>query len=126
MTKKRLIATVGTLACLVFVGLFLLAMFPFAGVTTANFDRIEEGMTRDEVERLLGNPSASRWPKRKIYYMPQLPKLPPGCAETEWGGYEGIVVIHFDDKGTVIQKIMFGSPEPFRDKIHRWLHPSEN
>lgn len=44
------------LACGIGVALAVLAWWPTPGVTKANFDRIEVGMTRAEVEAIFGGP----------------------------------------------------------------------
>jgi hypothetical protein len=56
MTKKRrYLVCASTLAACVCIVLGVLAMMPARpGVTKANFDRIEEGMTQAEVDALLG------------------------------------------------------------------------
>src|SRR5436190_14192317 len=58
MTKKRLLL-IATLPLAIGVTLGVLAMLPpGTGVTKANFDRINEGMTREDVEAIFGGPSA--------------------------------------------------------------------
>src|ERR1035438_9324153 len=54
MTKKRLLL-IASLPLVIVVTLGVLAMLPpRPGVTKANFDRIEKGMTRAEVEQIFG------------------------------------------------------------------------
>ena len=53
--RKRWLLAAGTMAGLVGVVLFVLAMLPPGpGVTKANFDRVEKGMTRAQVVAILG------------------------------------------------------------------------
>jgi hypothetical protein len=55
MTRKRLLAICGALGILVFMVLVLLTVIPpRPGITKRNFDRIQQGMTKAEVEALLG------------------------------------------------------------------------
>jgi len=57
MTKKRWILLAGILAACVCLTLAVLAMLPpRPGVTLANIERIEKGMTLAEVEKILGGP----------------------------------------------------------------------
>jgi SmpA / OmlA family len=46
---------------------------PGPGVTKANFDRIQDGMTRDEVEGILGEPVSS-----------SIGRIPPGPNWFQW------------------------------------------
>jgi hypothetical protein len=65
MKRKRLLLAVGGIAALVGVTLGVLALLPARpGVTRENFDRIEIGMTRAEVEAILGPPTDffTGWP----------------------------------------------------------------
>ena len=57
MTKKRWILLAGILAACVCLTLAVLALLPpRPGVTLANIERIEKGMTLAEVEKILGGP----------------------------------------------------------------------
>ena len=57
MTKKRWIVLAGILAACVCATLAVLALLPpRPGVTLANIERIEKGMTLAEVEKILGGP----------------------------------------------------------------------
>ena len=59
--RKRVILAAGTMAGLVGVVLVVVAMLPPSpGVTRANFDRIEKGMTRAQVEAILGQKADGR------------------------------------------------------------------
>ena len=64
MTKKRWIVLAGILAACVWLALAVLALLPpRPGITPANIQRIEEGMTLAEVEEILGGPGVERWPR---------------------------------------------------------------
>jgi hypothetical protein len=61
MRKNRWLLLGLLLACIVGVVLVVLALLPpTPGITKENFDRIEVGMTRAEVEAILGGP-ANGW-----------------------------------------------------------------
>ena len=58
MKKKRLLLIVGGMAAFVGLTLGVLALLPpKPGVTKENYDRIEVGMTRGEVEQIFGGPA---------------------------------------------------------------------
>jgi hypothetical protein len=105
MTKKRflLLASV-PLAIVVTLG--VLAMLPpRPGVTKANFDRIEKGMTLSEVEQLLGRPGTYTWGG---YY---------------WRADGATALVEFNFNGdSAGQKSWQDSRESTLDKIRRWLH----
>src|SRR5262249_15428976 len=66
MTKKRWIVLAGMLAACVCLTLAVLAMLPpRPGVTPSNIERIKDGMTLEEVEKVLGGPGKApgvTWP----------------------------------------------------------------
>src|SRR5260370_1056805 len=108
MTKKRWIVLAGMLAACVCLTLAVLAMLPPPpGVTLPNIERIKDGMTRAEVETILGGPGESlmhdsilSWASRQ--------------KETQ-------IIVFFDDANRVIRKdlIEFGPPETFLQKLQR-------
>jgi hypothetical protein len=126
MTKRRWVVLVGLLAvgvCLTLAGLALLP--PRPGVTQANFDRIEDGMTREEVERILGGPGRLVAKNGEIMGG-------PGAAFVMNGNLflwdnprnDTIVSVSFDDANRVIGKDWkdWGPPETFLQKLQRLLH----
>ena len=52
--RKRLLLAAGTMAGVVGVVLVVLALLPRPGVTKANFDRVQKGMSKPEVQAILG------------------------------------------------------------------------
>ena len=106
--RKRVILAAGTMAGLVGSALLVLAMLPRPGVTKANFDRIEDGMTRAEVQG---------------FFRDQPHQVRSGgdlCACT-WQGDDGsIALVVFRDDRAV--EMRWGeSTETILDKIRRWL-----
>src|SRR5690349_13126704 len=58
MKKRRLLLGAGALACLgLAVGLFVWLTYPRPRVTPENFRRLRLGMTRPQVEAILGQPA---------------------------------------------------------------------
>jgi hypothetical protein len=63
MRKNRWLLFGLLVACVVGVVLVVLALLPpRPGVTKQNFDRIEVGMARAEVEAIFGGPANASWP----------------------------------------------------------------
>jgi hypothetical protein len=108
MTKKRM-ALLAVLPLTIAVILGVPAMLPpdtRPGVTKANFDRIEMGMTLAEVEEIFG---------REGEPCP----CPPWVIWEASGG--SLVSIKFVDD-CVLDKEWPDSKETILDKIRRWLH----
>ena len=113
--KKRYLTVVGLLTAVVCVILTVLAMLPLRpGVTKANFDRLEIGMTLPEVEAILGIDRGSRPILTDIM-------LPIGHEIEEWGGDEGFANIIFDERKRMVRKDWESAPLPFLERISRRL-----
>jgi hypothetical protein len=113
MTRKRWIVMAGMLATCVCVTLGVLAMLPpRRGVTPADIARIENGMTRTEVERILGDPGMSL--RSSIYgeYQGQTIWFDPQTGT--------MVVVDFSEHNRVVE--ISWEPETFRQKLKRLLH----
>ena len=109
MTKKRLLL-IASMPFTVAVTLGVLAMLPPSpGVTKANFDRIEIGMTRAEVEEIFGRKGVdNRERDRAVWF----------------SGANDVVtdtVVWFKED-CVVGKVWHDSNETITDKIRRWLH----
>jgi hypothetical protein len=74
------------------------------GVTRANFDRIKEGMTLQEVEQIFGGPGTYTW---------------GGYWWQSDDGARVFVEINGDSAG---QKSWVDKTESTLDKLRRWLH----
>ena len=123
-TRKRLLLSAPLLAVLVCMVLIALAMLPAKpGVTKANFDRIEIGMTKEEVDSFFGPP-----PMAPI----RTPNAPGGETVWLWRSHHVDVEINFRDSrvteggkvvgGKVVTKTWEGREESLTEKIRRWLH----
>ena len=104
MTKKRLLL-IAFLPLTIAVTLGVLAMLPPSpGVTKANFDRIQEGMTLGEVEAIFGREGQM----------------------TEWGRYwkadDGSGAFFQFRDHCVVYREWYESTETILDKLRRWLH----
>ena len=108
MTKNRLIL-LASVPLTFAVTLGVLAMLPPGpGVTKANFDRIREGMTYDEVEHILGQEGIHRERREAVLYY--------------WEADNGSQAwIQFQGDFCVVEKRWHDSDETFFDKIRRWL-----
>jgi hypothetical protein len=85
---------------------------PSPGVTRANFDRIEKGMTRAEVEEILGEKGDWRW----------IVQDREEKSEWAWRANDGPEAVINFEMDCVTEKQWSGSNETFPDKIRRWLH----
>ena len=106
--RKRLLVAAGTMAGLVGVVLVVVAMLmPRPGVTKADFERIQIGMTEAEVESIFGG------------------KGQPGFGHQSpwkyWTADNGSFAALIIDEDRVDLKLWFKSNETFSDKIRRWL-----
>ena len=108
MTKKRLAIAVGLAAGCLSLTLAALTMLPPGpAVTKSNFDRVEKGMTRAEVEVILGI---------------QSPRAPiPGVVYQDWNREDGArATIVFCDE-IVTRKEWRDSSVTLKQKLRRWL-----
>jgi hypothetical protein len=110
MTKKRrCLISAAILAAGIGIVVAVVALLPpQAGVTKANFDRIEKGMTFTDVATLFG---AEPW----------FDDTTPEHRLVDWRHEDGAVgrVILVD--GMVTEMFWFESDETYPDKLRRWL-----
>jgi hypothetical protein len=108
MTKKCELL-ISALLLAVVVALGVLAMLPSRpGVTKGNFDRIEKGMTKAEVEEIFGK--KDDWAASRI----ENPKR-------WWSGNNCYATVSFVDN-CVAEKQWTGIDETLLVKIRHWLH----
>jgi hypothetical protein len=111
MTKKRL-GLIAVLPLTIAVTLGVLAMLPPGpGVTKANYDRIQTGMSVQDVELLLGGTALPfhGFPHR-------------GSEIFVWQGDDGALAFVEIADSSVISKQWHPSTESMTDKLRRWLH----
>jgi hypothetical protein len=106
------------LVALVAAGLaaaFFWLQLPRPGVTRANFERLEEGMTLEEVETILGRPGVGYLMDEDDLVLPDLvsddPENPANINNL-WVGYEILVLVDFDAHIRVCHKRMEDRPRP--------------
>ena len=107
MKKKHLFLVGGFLAACICLPLGVVAIIPPGpGVTKANFDRIEIGMTKAQVEKIFGGEGEL------------------GADGCTWHADDGsfAFVWFIDDR--VLRVQWLSSHDTFFDKIRRWLHLS--
>ena len=110
MTKKRLLLIASLpLAIALTFGIFTI-LPPRPSVTKANFDRIENGMTKAEVEEVFGEKG------QPSYGAPQVGEA------MFWTARDGSnAIVEFVDECVAIKQ-WADSKETIFDKIRRWLH----
>jgi outer membrane protein assembly factor BamE (lipoprotein component of BamABCDE complex) len=115
MTKKRCIVLAGMLAACVPLTLAVLALLPpRQGVMPANIARIENGMTRAEVDKILGGPGT-------VYFDAI---VSPGGPKTDirWGHpHDGTSVTVSFDRDNRVEAIFWEPPETFMQKLRRFV-----
>ena len=115
MRKRLMLATVAVsvIACIVLAALAMLP--PRPGITKANFDRIQVGMTLGEVTVIFG-----RSPTGEADNIMTIERDPPKA----WNNGKQAAAIHFREDGRVSDKnwIDFGETETFLERVRRWLH----
>ena len=122
MTKKRLFLIGGFLAACVCLPLGIIAVMPPGpGVTKANFDRIQEGMTKPEVQAILGEgsmPSFFHGDMHGGFMTSQTYTGADGSEASIWfAGKEG-----HEEEGCVFDKTWRESTETPFQRICHWLH----
>ena len=116
MMMKRYLVVAGLLAGIVCLGALVPALLPDRpGVTKANFNRIECGMTRAEVEAILGRAANMRSEEEPF-------GVQNGAADI-WRNPDGSgAEIEFGDSDTVVNKDWGDSPNTIIEKLRRWFH----
>jgi hypothetical protein len=112
MKKKWLLIGIATLAITSGLAVAIPALQPpRPGVTKANFDRIETGMTMSEVEAVFGQGPNIVSVEGAVYN-----------PVRDWIGADwAIASIHFNGDDEVASKRWTPSTETIIDKLRRWL-----
>jgi len=116
--KKRLLVKIGLLAALALLGFgaYVWWTTPTSGVNWATANRIQIGMTQDEVIGIIGkHPTAS-----KLGCGPG-----PTQVEYEWHSANNdgeLIIVLLDSNGKVIEKTYNSEFVTFLDKVRHWLH----
>jgi hypothetical protein len=129
--RRRRLLLFGLPVALVLLGLGILALWPRpSAINPENDANIRDGMTRAEVEDLLGGPARneSGLPDNFINdaFVVTNPLRPGGrpLDEQRWASPGYLVVVLFDDSGRVVRhtRFAFEVDRSFLDKLRRWLH----
>jgi hypothetical protein len=120
ITRWRLGLAIST--CLVVAGYWLLPqLYPTCAVTRENFQKIERGMTRQQIEALLGGQegdySGGRCESNGFYFG-------PAGGLHEWVGTDVAIRVCFEDNGNVSEMYLMDVRPANRDFwgcIQRWL-----
>ena len=119
---KRWIPAAVAVTILVFSGLIVLPNhLAGPGVTRANFNRIETGMTLDEVEEILGGPPCFDAPNGRSWIGLALMCVTRHYSREVWGGNDGAVTVEFNAQWRVAEKSWTESPDSFFGKLRRWF-----
>lgn len=113
MRRKRYLAVAGLLVILLVAGFGVDMMLPDGpGVTKANIDRVENGMTRDEAAALFGNE----------YYLGFTYGKTDSWMVKSWARDDGSFAEIVFTNGVVSSKTWRDSTETILAKLRRWLH----
>ena len=116
--KKRLLL-IASLPLTIAVTLGVLARLPSSpGVTKANFDRIEKGMTKAQVEEIFGGKPHAFLP---VFSRTGMILKQDGMPVWKANDGSNAFVVFFEDD-CVTDKEWQDSDETILDKIRRWLH----
>jgi len=124
MTRRRLLL-LALLVALVPLGFAARMLWPRPAITWENGAKIREGMTRSEVEAILGRTPVPRHTDRKIWH--STPNGPEMFVGDYWWEGNMVVIVAFDDEDKVRETQTFEVPDSrrrdtFLDMVRHWLH----
>jgi outer membrane protein assembly factor BamE (lipoprotein component of BamABCDE complex) len=117
--RKRLLVALGTVFALGAVTA-LLASRPRVSVSRSSFDMVRKGMSREQVQGILGAPPSD-------YSTEDAARIPLGTSYwdyEEWTCDEAMLLLRFDQQGRVDDVVVFGLRCPERSFLKRlcdWL-----
>ena len=109
-----------------------LFLWPRDRITAQSWEKIEIGMTENQVEEILGRPGVS-WEDSKFFDMGQFRlelaepnkivwRLDDLIASKYWTSQHGCMQVKFDPQGNISGKAFWHSSEPFfLDRLRDWL-----
>jgi hypothetical protein len=102
--SARMLVWLGIDVCVVLMlwGLVRLGLGPTPGVREANFEHIHDGMTKAEVEAILGGPAQSGGPLAPCRSIRFPARGGWAVSEECWESAEGIVEIRFSSENLVV------------------------
>jgi hypothetical protein len=124
--KRRYLISAAVLAACICIALGVLALLPpRPGVTKANFDRIEVGMTIADVDEKFA-PLSELDERIEDFLGEESNRLPQfkGKRHIQWDGREGICQFLFDANGRVEKKTWHDHEPSFIKRFFRGLMPN--
>jgi len=104
------------------ITLSIIAMLLFASkVTEPNFDRIQIGMTQDQVEALIGTPDCELPHGGFVTSIVDTPEERGNHLIVNWNSRNAIIEVWFDGEGRVGFKRFWKGGDSFFDSIRRRL-----
>jgi hypothetical protein len=131
MNRRRLLLGAGALALLGLAGVAVVRLAgPSPRINRESYDQIRPGMTRQQVEHIIGAAPGDyrRAGGRAVYF--ERPELPDpqattvGLEEEVWIGEEAAILVGFDARGLAADKQFATMPhgdETFLDRLRRLL-----
>jgi hypothetical protein len=106
-TRLHAYAALVFLGCLVIVGVVILVL-PRKGVTRANFEKIEIGMSVADVQRLLGRrPDFETRTVQGDVFWPHVKEGDRDCIFQRWSSPEATIIVVVDATGRVVYRFAF-------------------
>jgi hypothetical protein len=94
-------------------------------IDQAHFGQIEVGMSRSEVEVILGGPPGD-FTTRRVYFEPGIALLPSVRSEW-WRGDHGEITVRFDEQSRAstlgFGRARMGQPPSLAERVRDWLLP---
>jgi hypothetical protein len=123
--RKRVLLWAGLLVLLAGVGMAgVLWVTPAPSrISHATVERIQPGMAKSEVERLLGGPPGD-YTTRPLVSLMDSTRLVPPVTPVRWLGDQGEVAVYFDQEERVSDVVFHPCSEPretFLARFRRWL-----
>jgi hypothetical protein len=123
MTRRRVLL-LGSVAVVAALAVAVWVWPRPSAITVENAERIQNGMTRAEVEAILGGPA--RWEASSdavttARHGHARPSEPP---DHQWVSDYAVVWVFFDDDGLVLgtmSRAVFPTDESLLDRFRRWL-----
>jgi hypothetical protein len=114
MTRRRVLC--GLLLASVVLACFgsWLWMVSRPRVSRATFEQVHEGMSREEVWRIMGGPPKDYVVDRAIGFDRLMPY-------DRWLCDDAVLLVLFDDEDTVNEVHIGSGPPTFTERIRRWL-----
>jgi hypothetical protein len=122
MPARRRLVLLGVPAAVVAVALVVWLLLPRGtAITRGNAAKIQPGMTRAEVEALLGGPAGDYTAGR--YAAAPEPVAVGGPSFSEWLGEECSVMVSFDEEDRVVRSQVrpVVNLDTLGNRLHRWF-----